>query len=109
LEPDASLRIYLAGSICAVRGSALVPQKRFPGRQGRLAFAMLAADRDRALSPDEFAEQLWGGRPPQAWDAALRAIVSKLRSALADVGLPADTIAHALGYYQLVLPAGAWV
>src|SRR5207247_2128627 len=79
LEPDASLRIYLAGSICAVRGSALVPQKRFPGRQGRLAFAMLAADRERALSPDEFAEQLWGGRPPRAWDAALRAIVSKLR------------------------------
>jgi len=109
LEPDASLRIYLAGSICAVRGSALVPQKRFPGRQGRLAFAMLAADRERALSPDEFAEQLWGGRPPRAWDAALRAIVSKLRSALAEVGLPADAIAHALGCYQLVLPTGAWI
>jgi DNA-binding SARP family transcriptional activator len=109
LGSDASLRIYLAGSICAVRGSALVPQSRLPGRQGRLAFAMLAADRDRALSPDEFAEQLWDGGPPRAWDAALRAIVSKLRSALADVGLPPDAIAHALGYYQLVLPAGAWV
>jgi DNA-binding SARP family transcriptional activator len=109
LEPDASLRIYLAGSICTVRGSALVPQSRLPGRQGRLAFAMLAADRDRALSPDEMAEQLWGERPPRSWDTALRAIVSKLRSALGDVGLAPDAIGHALGCYQLLLPAGAWV
>ena len=109
MEPNVSLRIYLAGSICAVRGSALMPQSRLPGRQGRLAFAMLAADRGRALSPDELAEQLWGERPPRAWDTALRAIMSKLRSALGDVGLSADAIAHALGCYQLVLPPGSWV
>jgi DNA-binding SARP family transcriptional activator len=70
---------------------------------------MLAADRDRALSPDEMAEQLWGERPPRSWDTALRAIVSKLRSALGDVGLAPDAIGHALGCYQLLLPAGAWV
>ncbi|MGH2528846.1 MAG: AfsR/SARP family transcriptional regulator [Actinomycetota bacterium] len=109
MEQETSLRIYLAGSICAVRGSALVPQSRLPGRQGRLAFAMLVADRERALSPDELAEQLWSEKPPRAWDTALRAIVSKLRSALGDVGLAPDAIGHALGCYQLLLPAGAWV
>jgi len=93
LAKDGTLRIYLAGSICVARGDTLVPESRLPGRQGRLAFAILAAERDRALAREEIAELLWGGNPPRAWDTALRAIVSKLRTALGEAGLEGDAIA----------------
>lgn len=107
---DAPLRVYLAGSVRLERGPTLVRERDLPGRQGRLAFAMLAAERDRALYRDELADQLWAGEPPGAWDVALRALVSKLRGILATVGLDdRDTIAHAFGCYQLKLPADAWV
>lgn len=109
LAKDGTLRIYLAGSICVARGDTLVPESRLPGRQGRLAFAMLAAERHRALAREEIAELLWGGNPPRAWDSALRAIVSKLRAALGEAGLEGDALAHAFGCYQLRLPPDAWV
>ena len=105
----AMLRVYLAGSIRIERGNTLVAENRLPGRQGRVTFAMLAAEHGRALSKDELADELWGGEPPPAWDVALRAIVSKIRVAIADVGLDGDALAHAFGCYQLVLPSDAWV
>ena len=102
--------MYLAGTIHVERGAVLVREADLPGRQGRIAFAMLAAEHSRAVSTDDLAEQLWGGEPPGAWEVALRAIVSKLRGTLAEVGLDGhDWIAHAFGCYQLELPADAWV
>lgn len=103
------VRVYLAGSMCVVRGEQMVPESRFPGRQGRACFAMLAAGSDRAVSRDEMADELWGGRPPPAWEQALRALISKLRSALEPVGLGGETIEHTSGSYRLRLPAGAWI
>ena len=104
------IRVYLAGTLCLERGAVLVAERRFPGRQGRLAFAMLAGERDRALSKEELADELWGEAPPRAWDVALRALVSKLRSVLAEVGLDGQTaLPQAFGCYQLRLPAGSWV
>jgi DNA-binding SARP family transcriptional activator len=103
-----TLRVYLAGNVAVERGDALVPEKRLPGRQGRLTFVVLAWERGRAVSVDELAEILWDGAPPAAWQTALRALVSKLRSALDDVGTGA-TIEHAFGCYQLRLPVDAWI
>jgi len=103
------VRIYLTGSICVVRGDELVSESRFPGRQGRLCFAMLAAGRDVAVPRDGIAEELWGADPPPAWGQALRALISKLRTALAPVSLGGEAIEHAFGSYELRLPAGAWV
>ena len=99
------LRVYLTGKVAVEDGDRLVPEKRFPGRQGRLAFAGLAWERQRAISIDELADIVWDGEPPNAWNTALRALVSKLRSSL---GVSA-TIEHAFGCYQLRLPADAWV
>ena len=107
---EASLRVYLAGTIRVERGSILLDEADLPGRQGRVAFAMLAAERDRAISTDELSEQLWSGEPPGAWEVALRAIVSKLRGALGGPGLDGHGwIEHAFGCYQLRLPSDAWV
>ncbi len=93
-----------------MRGEVLVTETRLPGRQGRLAFAMLAAERDRALSREELADELWSGSPPQAWEVALRALVSKLRGALGEAGFDgSESIPYAFGCYQLKLPPNAWI
>lgn len=85
-----------------------MPERRLPGRQGRLTLAVLAWERERAVSVDELAEIVWDGGPPNAWQTALRALVSKLRAVLDEAGADA-AIEHAFGCYQLRLPADAWV
>jgi DNA-binding SARP family transcriptional activator len=99
------VRLYLTGNVAIERGDELIREDRFPGRQGRLAFAVLAWERDRAISADELADIVWDGEPPNAWQTAIRALVSKIRSSLGDVA----TVEQAFGCYQLRLPADAWV
>jgi DNA-binding SARP family transcriptional activator len=102
------LRVYLAGSMCLERGHVLVRESGFPGPQARLAFAVLATRRTEPVGRDVIAEAVWDGAPPPSWDTALRAIVSRLRRLLEEVGVE-DGIRSAFGYYRLALPRGAWV
>lgn len=102
------LRIYLAGNVALEHEGTLVPEKRFPGRQGRLAFAVLTVERAQPVPADRLAEILWDGPPPAAWQTAVRALVSKLRGVL-KTATPAAGIEHAFGCYQLRLPVDAWV
>jgi DNA-binding SARP family transcriptional activator len=53
-----------------------------PSRQGRLLFAYLALNRDRAVTRDELADALWPYAMPTAAPSALTVLVSKLRAAL---------------------------
>jgi DNA-binding SARP family transcriptional activator len=104
------LRVYLAGEVQVEHGELLLRESQLPGRQGRLAFAYLAAERERAVSQSELADLLWPEGAPPSWTVAMSAIVSKLRVRLASVGLPrSEIVAQALGCYQLRLPPGAWV
>jgi SARP family transcriptional regulator, regulator of embCAB operon len=105
-EPQ--LRIYLAGNIALERGASLVPESRLPGSQGRLAFALLVAERSDAVAMERIAEVLWDGEAPGAWETAVRAIVSKIRSVIAETGAEA-MIQHAFGRYQMRLPPNTWV
>jgi DNA-binding SARP family transcriptional activator len=108
--PSGPLRIYLAGNVALERGEVLVPERMLPSRQGRLAFALLVAERRAALSVEEIAEVMWSGAPPSSWNTALRAIISKIRSLMAEYGLDdAVAIENAFGCYQLRLPTDAWV
>jgi DNA-binding SARP family transcriptional activator len=104
------LRIYLAGNVAVERGDRLVPERRLPGRQGRLAFALLVVERGDALAKDTIADIVWGGSPPNGWDTALRAIMSKLRGVMDQTGL-GDSVAieSAYGCYQMRLPADTWI
>ena len=105
-----TLRVYLAGKVCVERDDRLVPERRLPGGQGRLVFAYLAAEHERAVHRDELADELWHGEPPRAWEAALRVVVSKLRAVLEDVGLDGSAaVSSALGCYQIRFPAGTWI
>lgn len=104
------LRIYLSGRITIETDACLLGPESFPGRQGRVAFAYLVSERSRPVSRAELAEALWPSRLPRAWDAALSAIVSKLRSLLCRAGLDGSTtLSGAVGCYELRLPAGSWV
>src|SRR5690242_16308650 len=97
------------GDVCLVADAGSLRGDQLPGRQGRLAIALLAAERSRPVSRDELADVLWQGSPPRSSEVALSAIVSKLRAGLAEIGLPRDTLSADAGCYQLRLPAGSWV
>jgi DNA-binding SARP family transcriptional activator len=105
---DPRLRVYLAGAL-ALRGAngVTIGERGFAGRQARRLFVRLAAIHEAAPHV-ELADDLWGPDWPPAWDVALRALVSKLRSMLTRVGA-ASALTSASGAYVLHLPAGAWL
>jgi DNA-binding SARP family transcriptional activator len=79
-------RIQLCGRLVVeIEGRRL--EHAFPGRQGRLLFGYLAAERFRPASRDQLIAALWSERPPAAADSALSALLSKLRMALAPASL----------------------
>jgi SARP family transcriptional regulator, regulator of embCAB operon len=104
------LRIYLTGRVIVEdNGAILLDESRLMGRQGRLAFALLACEHLRAVSKDELAEELWLGKVPPSWERSLSAIISKLRSLIVSTNLPDVALNTSFGHYQLSLPAGAWL
>jgi DNA-binding SARP family transcriptional activator/streptogramin lyase len=85
-------------------------EQRFPGRQGRILFAYLAAQKGRPVPRDELAELLWSGELPATWEKALRVLMTKLRALLNECGIDgASALTSAFGCYQLTLPEGAWI
>lgn len=103
-----TLRVYLAGNVAVEVGDRLLAERDLPGRQGRSLLAALAWERDRAVTSEELAAILWGEGTPDAWQVALRSLVSKLRGAFAPLHEEVR-IEHGLGAYQLRLPADAWI
>jgi DNA-binding SARP family transcriptional activator len=93
------VRIQLCGRVCAEIGGER-RESGLPGPQGRRLFAYLTLRRFASLSRPELHAALWGERPPAAPDAALSALLSRLRRTLAPVRLDG---------LRLVLPPGAWV
>jgi DNA-binding SARP family transcriptional activator len=103
------MRIYVTGSLAVAADGAVVREDDLPG-QARLVLAMLAVEHRRPLTRDELADELWPERLPRSWETALRAVVSKLRSALTAAGIPTEQlISSAFGCYELRLPRGAWL
>jgi YVTN family beta-propeller protein len=105
-----SLKVFLTGRIAVKTDDAVIDEAQLGGRQGRLLFAYLVAERSRAVPRDELAEALWGETPPATRDKALTVIASKLRAAFADAGLDGrELLTAAFGCYRLDLPEGTWV
>lgn len=105
LEPvgdDGETRIHLCGHLTArLRGARV--EEGLPGRQGRLLFAYLAANRMRSMPRAELMHVLWPEAAPAAAESGLAALLAKLRRALGDATLQGK---HEL---RLALPADAWV
>jgi WD40 repeat protein/DNA-binding SARP family transcriptional activator len=79
-------RISLAGRIAAQTEHAALDERALPGRQPRLAFALLVSERHRAVERDELADNLWAGTRPSTWEPALRGVVSRVREYLVTAG-----------------------
>ena len=74
----AGTRIHLCGRLTAeIEGRRI--EDELPGRQGRLLFAYLAVNRLRPAPRAELVDALWGDDAPASPDAALSALLSKLR------------------------------
>ncbi len=104
------LRIYLTGEVQAERDGRLLRESKLGGPQGRFVLAYLVSERKRAVTQAELAEALWPESLPPSWTVALSAIISRLRSRLATLGLVrSHIIGNAFGCYQFSAPADTWV
>jgi DNA-binding SARP family transcriptional activator len=104
------LRIYLTGEVQAEREGRLLRESKLGGPQGRFVLAYLVSERKRAVTQSELAEALWAESLPPSWTVALSAIISRLRSSLATLGLVrSHIIGNAFGCYQFSAPADTWV
>ena len=104
------IRLYLAGRVAIETTGRIIGPDQFPGQQGRVAFAYLAIQRGRPVTVDELAAVLWTEEQPPAWESALRAIISKLRSLIArHDACGRSSLSAGRGWYELRLPSDAWV
>jgi len=105
---DEAVRVYLCGSVSIECAGRVVRDGALGGRQGRLVFVFLMSRAPHPVSRDELVRALWKTPPPSA-DAALNAIISKLRRVLRTAGVAAPNgIVCDVGTYRLTLPS-AWV
>lgn len=107
----APARIYLTARISVENDEVLVDERHLAGRQGRLTFVRLALDRHRSLTRQELVSAIWSDAPPKEVDAALSAILSRLRAALKRAGLSTREagVDVRLGSVTLRLPVDVWI
>jgi len=104
------LRVYLAGQLGIEFDGRFLAGGDMPLRQGRLAFAYLACERERAVTREELAQAIWGDRLAAAWDSGLTALISKLRAAFASLGIDGRAVLTTTeGGYWMRLQPGTWV
>jgi DNA-binding SARP family transcriptional activator len=95
-------RIQLCGRLAAeIEGRRI--ENELPGRQGRLLFIYLVANRDRLIDREELVDAVWPESAPQAVDGALRALVSKVRRAVGREALGLHS------RFRLELPDASWI
>jgi DNA-binding SARP family transcriptional activator len=109
-------RIQLCGRL-VVRIDGRRVEHALPGRQGRLAFAYLAANRIRPIPRSELAEAIWPDGLPGNVDTSLSALLSKLRRALGatvltgrstlDLTFPPDTLIDSEAAFEAIHRAEA--
>jgi len=96
-----ALRVQICGPL-AVESDGQRVEAGLPGRQGRLLFTYLVANRHRQVSRDEVADALWRETDPAAVDARLNPLLSKLRRVFGPHAVDGRSL------LRLQLP-GAWI
>ena len=95
------VRVTLAGQLAIAHGGATATEADLGVGQAQLVFAMLVRERGHPLPRHELAEVLWPGDLPAAWASALRTLVSRVRSFIAQVGIAPEALTSVGGSYQL--------
>jgi DNA-binding SARP family transcriptional activator len=88
--------------------SGLLDEEELPARQGRIAFAYLVLHHRRPIPRLELSEALWGDNPPEAWEASLSALLSRLRGLFRKLAIKADISALSRSVH-VSLPAEHWI
>ena len=102
------MRVTICGRLRIESDAAVIDESSLPGRLGRKLWAYLVLNRRRPVGRGEIATALWGDEEPDAADASLNAVVSRLRTALGRLD-PAVELQAATGSYTLALPADVFV
>ena len=95
-------RIQLCGRLVAEIAGRQI-ENELPGRQGRMVFAYLAANRSRMVTRPELVDVLWPGGAPDAAETALAALLSKVRRGAGEGVLEGKT------ELRLSLSPDAWI
>lgn len=106
------VKIYLTGRTAVeADGQRVIEERQFRGKQARLAFAYLVSERARPVPKGELAQVLWPGEMPPAWEGALSALLSRLRSLLSPghLGSHNVTISSGFGLCRIILPSDIWI
>jgi DNA-binding SARP family transcriptional activator len=102
------VRILICGPVSIEVDSAALNAEAFPGRLGRRLWTFLVLNRRRPIGREELIGALWDQDPPDAVDASLNALVSRVRAAVAQVA-SAIEVRAAAGSYTLHLPGDAFI
>jgi DNA-binding SARP family transcriptional activator len=78
-------------------------EDELPGRQGRLLFVYLAANRSRPVARGELVDVLWPREPPRTAETTMAGVLSRLRHVLG------ENVLHGREQLRLVLPADTWI
>ena len=103
------MRISICGELSIEHGSALVREAALPGRLGRRLWTYLVLNRRRPVGREELVAALWGEASPDAADASLNALVSRVRAAVATLDATSIAIRSTGGGYALHLDADVFV
>lgn len=98
------VRIQVLGPVRVVRGEREV---RIGGARERAVLASLVLDVNRVVSVDRLIEAIWGGHPPASARSQVAICVSRLRRALAEVGMDTVIGTASPGYLARLDPSAA--
>ena len=102
-------RVYLCGQVTIERSGLALSDAALAGPQGRLLLAFLGTRRTHAVAKAHVIEAVWDEQIPPSVDTALNALISKLRAALRQLGVPKPHgIATEVGTYQFHMP-DSWI
>jgi len=98
------ISIQLLGDVSISRDGQRFALRR---PQPRVVFALLVSQRHRVVTRHEIADLLWGDSPlPDHWAGAVRGVISKVRSFLAEAGC-ADWMSSAPDGWRIELDSAA--
>ena len=102
------MRVLICGRLAIEAEGGIVDEPAFPGRLGRRLWVYLVLNRRRPVGRAELHDALWGEDSPEAADASLNALASRVRTALSRVAAGIELRASS-GSYSLELPEGSFV
>jgi DNA-binding SARP family transcriptional activator len=95
-------RIQLCG-VLAVEIEGRRCEGELPGKQGRLLFIYLVANRTRPVARRELLGVLWPDEPPHTAETTLTGVLSRLRHVVG------ESVLQGREQLRLTLPAEAWI